>query len=123
MVTKLITNTTLKKFVLNWNYYVNDNLVVKTLRIAPQSLNMECKFSDENDFNECKKQNSRYFVNGNLLVGKESEKNAVKKNETNAEANLKTAEEKIDTEIENIKTSAKKASGKNTKVDVQVKEA
>lgn len=119
-IVKNITNTTLKSFVLNWNLYPNGVIQVKTLRIPPKALNMSCEFADEKDFLECKNQNARYFVNGDLIVGNTTEKQAVKQNEINAKSNLKEVESKINNEVKNITENANtRAKNKNAlKVEV-----
>lgn len=120
-IVKNITNTTLKSFVLNWNLYPNGIIQVKTLRIPPKALNMTCEFADEKDFLECKNQNARYFVNGDLIVGKTSEKEAIKQNEKNSEIVLKEVEKKINTEVEAITKNAKTRTKNQNALKVEVK--
>lgn len=109
MITKTITNTTYKKFIMNWNIYKDNILSVKSIHIPPKALNYEISFADETDFLECKRQNALYFANGNLLVGKTTENNAVKQNVNNAKEELKAAQDSIDKEVENLQEQAKKA--------------
>lgn len=125
MIIKRITNTTYKKFIMNWNIYPNGILSVKTIHIPPKALNMEFSFADEADFNNCKKQNGIYFANGNLLVTddnkKVTEKEAVSINKSNAKADLDNAEAKINKEINVLKNKAQIATqGKKSSAKLEV---
>lgn len=121
-IIKKITNTTRKRFVLNWNLY-KDNIImrVKTLTIHSKALNQECSFADEADFQECRKQNLLYFINGNLLVGDTNENEAVSKNESNATQALLDSEQKITQEVANITEQATKSTrGRKPSVKLEV---
>lgn len=125
MIIKLITNTTYKSFIINWNIYNNDILSVKTIRIPPKALNLEVSFADEADFENCKNQNLIYFSNGNLIVAKDdkktSEKEAVSKNESNAKADLNNAESKINKEVNALQEQAQRATkGKKSSAKLEV---
>jgi len=125
MIQKYITNTTYKKFIINWNIYHNDVLTVKTIHIPPKALNMEFNFADESDFESCKSQNALWFFNGDLIVGKSKESEAIEKNEVNAKENLKEAETKINAEVSNIQKQAGRVSSKktNAKIDITTESA
>ena len=125
MIIKRITNTTYKKFIMNWNIYNNGILSVKTIHIPPKALNMEFSYADEADFHNCKKQNGIYFANGNLLVTddnkKVTEKEAVSKNESNAKADLDNAEAKINKEVNALQEQAQRATkGKKSSAKLEV---
>ncbi len=127
-ITKKITNTTAKRFQLNWNIYKDKNdryPIVKTIEVPAYALNMDCSFADDKDFESFKSQNGFYFSNGNLKVGTETQQSAEKTNETNAEKELKEAEKKINKEIdkitENAKDSVSQINKNNSEVKVEVK--
>lgn len=125
MIQKYITNTTYKKFIINWNIYNNDVLSVKTMHIPPKALNMEFNFADESDFEICKSQNALWFFNGDLIIGKSKETEAIKQNETNAKETLKEAESKINNEVINIQNQAGRVASKksNAKINVTTESA
>lgn len=79
---------------------------VLEINLPARALLQEVSFPSEEYFNAFKSQVSDYIERGDIIIGKSNEKEAIKKNESNAKIDKGEVSEKIDKNTKQLENSA-----------------
>ena len=113
-----ITNTKVNPLTLY--YRPNESALLLQVQVAPRALNQLIVFADELAFNAFKAQNSLFIDGKSIIVNTAAsvkEKDAIKANEANANAESKRVKTTKNKAVENIENAIKT---KNTELKVTV---